>query len=390
VSGLAPFDDSHARDDHPVDRLLRSAAAQVDDLHWPLHAADVTGRATASRRRCWAQVQPSMRAVFAGVLLVVAVVLVFVAPLPQLHLFQHRPVNVPTPPARKTVALTCPATRAERAVTWVPARPVGVAATSQLVPEQPPSRALICAYGGDGLTALAGDKDLTQGLEALAGELAWLPPPEAIGCGGPGVAPLAPVAKDPFPAAYLIGLSYPDGELWVATSDNGETCPDTSNGAFTTSVGIGPQTRTAYGSGRWTDPYTPTSCANPGVGRLGQQGAMVPLGAVTLDICVPTGANRGWRDVRADPSELVELARLLDNEPSRTSTDGCSSNYVINYTYELIFRYLVGPPVVVEMSLGCSPPLDNGSLQVVEGSAVIDNVNAYLVQHHDPVAGQAT
>src|SRR5215472_4422580 len=188
--------------------------------------------------------------------------------------------------------LSCPAKYAGVAP-WVPAKPVGVNARTRLVPRRVPRSAVMCAYDGSNIFgphsgwALSGRRPLSKGLAALTAQLTWQPvsaPGQQIACtmmGGKQV-------------NYLIGLAYSGGgRLWVAATRDPNLCVKSSNGEFTSSGVIGLSVAKAFATGRWPAPR-PESChgSGPGVGRLGQDKAMVPPGVTSVVIC-----GRGGRTI---------------------------------------------------------------------------------------------
>ena len=95
------------------------------------------------------------------------------------------------------------------------------------------------------------------------------------------------------PRTFAIGLSYPDGTIWITTEDDPNYCTDTSNGEFVSSVYVGDQVAASYEARRWTaipPPRDPSTgpCDPARTGRLGQDRAMVP-GAPTSVIACTVG-----------------------------------------------------------------------------------------------------
>ena len=205
-------------------------------------------------------------------------------------------------------------------------------------------------------------------------ELTWLPRPEEIGCAGVGLRSIA--GRDPVPAAYLIGLSYDKGWLWVATGYSGG-CDGAGNGTFRTSDGIGSQVKRAYETGRWAAPNY-SSCAALGDGRLGQERAMVPGQPGALDICYfKAGAQFRQTEVSVPPAVSSRLRELLDAEATFPSTGLCHQRGS-QVDYVLVFRYTTGPPVTVSVDRGCVPAVNNGSLQANSAAAAIGVIQRFL------------
>ncbi len=366
---MIPRDDPFGGDDNEVDRLLRTAAAKADFIDWAISAEDVSGRPrpVLSRAR--------HRSLAAGLLVAAIIVAIFVAPIPELNLFNHGSAPYLMSRSGPASALSCPRSRPVSSVNWVPSDAHGVEGMGRLVPEATPSNAVICAYGGRKLANLAGVTSVMEGLPALAGELTWLPRPEVGGCSGVGLRSVLQ-GKDPVPAAYLIGLSYPHGWLWVSTAYTGG-CAGASNGTFQTSAIIGGVVKKAYETGRWVAP-TASSCVSTGFGRLGQELTMVPGQPVSVAICYfKAGARLHQTMVSVSPEGLLQLRDLLNREPTFTSTNGCHQS-VNPVFYTLIFSYGVGPPVVVSVAKGCVPAINNGSLQANDGTAAVALIQGYL------------
>jgi len=179
--------------------------------------------------------------------------------------------------------LSCPA-RYSGAAPWVPARPVGVGGRSRLVPPRTPASAVVCGYVPDlRHKDLAGhlvgrvltrQRQLTGGLAALVGDLAWLPrllPGQQISC----LLVLGPQSN------YLIGLAYRGGgRIWVSTTADASGCVLTSNGDFTTFANASAEAAKAVRTGRWPEPPQ-VSCGSGG--RLGQETVIGARGADVAD-----------------------------------------------------------------------------------------------------------
>ena len=233
----------------------------------------------------------------------------------------------------------------------------------------------ICAYGGSKLAVLAGFKSITKGRPALASELTWLPRPERTACGGVG--PGGVGGRDPTPAAYLIGLSYRQGWLWVSTAYTGN-CDGASNGTFATSVAIGAETKKAYETGAIGVAPSSSSCASPGSGRLGQEHAMVPGTPGSLDICYfKEGARSRETQVSMSHTQLMQLLELLNRQPTFTSTESCHETGNPTF-YTPIFRYNVGPPVVVSVRVAALLRLTTGRCKPRTAPRLVALIRRYL------------
>jgi hypothetical protein len=325
--------------------LLRSLPPDLPD---PVdRVGEVKARVLAVRRR---------RAVGATVLAVLA----FAVPPSVLLGGGSAPVSTP---------LACPQVHTG-APPWVPDLPRGVDGRSRLVPPQAPVRAVVCAYAGMNTDpeqagwALTSGQELTAGLDGLADDLTLAARRTApVACpavGGPQV-------------NYLLGLTYQTGTLWLSTADDPGQCSLASNGLFTAN-GIGKAVATAYDAGRWTGiPPDDTVPCGGGVqlGRLGQDAALVPSGAVSAEICRGNGPS-----VRLTSgfNGLVDALNQLPTEPAgyQCHTDG---NVV---GYQLLFRYAMGPPVLIRIFAGCRPAIMNGSLGANDASTALPIVEQLL------------
>ncbi len=269
--------------------------------------------------------------------------------------------------------LSCPA-RYRGAAPWVPAEPVGVGGRSRLVPLRTPASAVVCGYVPDlRYKDLAGhlvgrvltrQRQLTGGLAALAGDLAWLPrllPGQQIPC----ALVLGPQSN------YLIGLAYRGGgRLWVSTTADATGCVMTANGDFTTFGNASAQAATAVRTGRWPEPSRSVSCGRGG--RLGQETVMVPAGSTSLTICA-------GRVVRTLTSGYQGLEAALNALPARTSTWGCTSKPPFHgQDYQLEFAYPQGPAVQVRVSSHCYPAIDNFSLQAYSAKTILPIIERLL------------
>ena len=137
---------------------------------------------------------------------------------------------------------------------------------------------------------------------------------------------------------------------------------------------VGADLQRALASGRWP-PRPQVSCAdrNQGFGRLGQETAMVPAGPVALTICAP--------DAHPIGSGYRKLVSALNSLPSRLSARGCSYRRLTGQRrrdYRLLFSYPKGPPVRVDILVGCYPEVDNFSLQSDNASSILPIIDRLL------------
>jgi len=233
---------------------------------------------------------------------------------------------------------------------------------------------VICAYDGSNIGprlpwALSGRRLLAKGLAALVANLTWQPariPGQQISCtliGGTQV-------------NYLIGLTYGHGgRLWVAATQDPNSCVMSSNGEFV-SIGVnGPLVTKAFSTGRWPQ-RRPASCrgAADEIGRFGEERAMVPAGSTSVTIC-----GRGGRTVSGASPGYQSLVTALNALPTQVSTRGCTTSSGRNGpTYRLLFSYPQGPAVQVIIDSRCTPSVDNLGLQADSARTVVPIIERLL------------
>jgi len=262
-----------------------------------------------------------------------------------------------------------------------PPRSDALTVSDRLVPTTAPARAVVCAYLHQDAGRLTGSRVVDSGLGTIPDTLAWLPPQGAApqAC----TADLRPTDGD----AYLIGLSYPSGTLWVAAPGN--HCLGSSNGRFTTRAHVATDAIAAYRSGGWTPP---AKIAEDGcrvtTGRLGQERALVPGAPDSVLVCQglgtggvpPNAVGRSRVGTTADRLALVATLSALPTEPNQSlSLAHCIEPAQLRY-YFVTFSYRVGPPVTVSLVPGCTPAIHNGSLQASDASTVLPIVQRVLAR----------
>lgn len=245
----------------------------------------------------------------------------------------------------------------ERVPLTVPVDPTAET-TGRLVPEQPPTAALVCRYGpapGDAspppVLPLAQEVALTAGLDRLPQDLLL---PRDTGGGGSCTQALGPVTS------YLLRLQYPDGVVWVSASEEVNGCVDTTNGPFRSDVGRADLLAAALDAGAWTTPPQRDAdqrCVPERTGRLGQDTALLPAGATSLVLCRVAGDGVVRRTATAEQRAMVE--DVLSDPVAVPSTGGCDGGGDL---HELVARYPSGPSVLVRFVDRCRPDVDNGSL----------------------------
>ncbi len=154
-------------------------------------------------------------------------------------------------------------------------------------------------------------------------------------------------------------------------------------------VNLRPWAAAAYVAGAWVaDPPQRDTVSDAGpcdkpTGRLGQESAMVPAGASSVQICVALGSSprAGYRTITS--SEAVgQLAQALNRLPTQVSTSSCPGRGLREQRpYDLLFQYPDGAPVHVRVYAHCQPGIDNGSLQALENGSVVPLIEQALDRH---------
>lgn len=239
----------------------------------------------------------------------------------------------------------CPA----RAGVEVPAEPTADT-VGRLVPEQPPTSALVCRYDADG--AATGEVQLSAGLAAVPVDLLL------TGSVGQGT---GACAEEPGPLTpVLLRLAYPDGVVWLATTEQARLCGGVTNGRFTSGQDVGDVLVASAAAGGWTVPPLPDAgqrCVPQRTGRLGQETALLPAGVQALTVCRVAGDGVRRRTATAQERAVVEdvLSEPVAVLDPRTCDGGGEQ-------FELAASYGPGPAVLVRYARGCDPDVDNGSL----------------------------
>jgi hypothetical protein len=257
---------------------------------------------------------------------------------------------------------------------WVPADPIGIDAATRLVPDEVPSSAFICAYL-DGHVTLSGTRDITQNLDGLRDMLSW----EPRDTGAERLCTLDIQRQDG--DNYLIRVVYPSGAIWVSAP--GYHCDGSSNGAFTSIANLRDAVMASYATGAWASAVTPIrrapGCGVLSQGRLGQETAMVPGTPNQLAVCMQqSSVTRRSTTVSSDA--IRGVARRLNELPNFRTTYSCTPGPTghVDALYYLEFRYARGPSVVVDLTPGCRPEVENFSLEADSASSVLPLVEQLL------------
>ncbi|MBI4939269.1 MAG: hypothetical protein HY830_00810 [Actinobacteria bacterium] len=296
-------------------------------------------------------------------------------------------------PAAATDASTCPPVYGD-GDPWVPGSPSVPDGGDRLVPQAVPQRALLCRYapaedadfrGGATASAgpaLDGSVVLVGPLDTLAGDLTWLPE-ERLG------APYACTAIGGPTTRFLLGLTYPDGVVWVAGNEDPNSCDRSWNGRFATGTNLGRQlaatfdAKTWVGGQAWVVGYSAEAgpCWSPRSGRLGQGRDLVPAGATSLRVCRQdvAGTTPTWTSV--EPAEYHRLHGLLDDQRTSPGDSSCSMldpDAPARTTYELRFDYPAGPPVVVRVDPSCRPAVMSGDREADDAGPLVPEIERLL------------
>jgi hypothetical protein len=282
-------------------------------------------------------------------------------------------------------SLTCPATASH----GVPATPSGVNGKARLVPVETPTRVVVCAYIAPrspefkgSPVATSGAVTLTGNLAGVATDLTWVPP-SIPGQQESCTSNLAATDGD----EYLIGLNYSGATVWVAA--HGNHCSGATNGRFNTNENIAGWAASWYRAGHWVSAQPQLSspqatgltvCEQGLSGRLGQQKALVPPGAITVQACegkaaTPVEPIAGHQDL------LTALAKLKTTPVANSTCNPGSKPF--GY-YVLRFGYAQGPPVDINIITNGGPAcfLNNGSLEAGRVETVLPALQRLLETAH--------
>ncbi|MDT4916700.1 MAG: hypothetical protein QOH89_1400 [Pseudonocardiales bacterium] len=245
---------------------------------------------------------------------------------------------------------------------WVPGDPVGVDGNARMVPDETPTTVRVCAYLHDGDGALTGDRVVDGNLAQVTQTLTWLPGGDASSF------PCATDLGGTNGRNYLIGLSYPDGRVWVSAP--GGDCVGASNGDFRTMTNLSAFADTAYSTGTWNPtagrPAHPDPCVQDS-GRLGQDRTFVPATPTTLAIC----ADHVQLDADFDAAPFAAALNRLPTKPDVGAYACAQAAGGMPTVYTLRFGYAIGPDVVVQILDGCTPAVSNRSLAGDDDSGVM-------------------
>ena len=181
---------------------------------------------------------------------------------------------------------------------------------------------------------------------------------------------------------YLLGLTYPDGVVWVSGAKDPNSCHQSWNGRFASGANLGGQLEASYDRGAWAGAET---WVPPGeeilggpcggmhrAGRLGDERAIVPAGAVSLVVCDSSPAGSGAVTID-DPARVAQAAGVV-NGLDRGRGDGSCSMLdpdAAPSDVTFVFRYAAGPPVVVRADPNCRPGVLSGRFAVDDPTSLV-------------------
>lgn len=267
--------------------------------------------------------------------------------------------------------LSCPKllqTSADRP--WVPKPSDPVDTEDRLAPDRLPIHAVVCFYRGSGKRGqpvskpLTGSKVLGGSFDSLIDTVAYVPHKIASQA-------RCPKSLHEDSSYYLLGLTYVDGHEWIDAAEDVCAAAPTTNGSYDSSAFLSGPLRAAYRSGSWPTARSDQPCAVTGVGRMGQEAALVPSGATSVDLCKSIGSfTVGHAEPDAD-----RIAGALNNLPTSPMTGGGCFGWYANEEagYRLVFHYEAGADAVVsvETSKDCANQVSNGSLRSSGAAAIV-------------------
>ncbi len=262
---------------------------------------------------------------------------------------------------RPADTVSCPAVlpASTTSTAGVPSLPRGVDGHSRLAPDRTPTSVVICKFAAPASGGhLTGTRTLAESFHAVQETLTWAP--RAVGpyyCTGVGR------SESQLQPQFLVGVTYADTSMWVSAPAGCPLRPST-NGQFNSAVDLVSYARAAYSTGTW--PTTPSHA-----GRLGQDTSMVPGSPTSLTL--HRFSDHRTKTVTTGFAGLVDA---LNNAPTTPSRYSCGPSGP--QLYSLTFHYAQGPDVVVQLSKGCFPEIDNGSLQIRDGSKFSTAILALL------------
>ena len=259
----------------------------------------------------------------------------------------------PVPPTEAAALPECPPSVPDLDDAWVPSLPVFDGADSALAPPDAVA-GIVCTFapramGGVDPTgadpaapgALTGQTVLDGALaRATAVELSAVPFDIAGVC----------TAMMSYGVPSLIGLLAADGTTtWVRT---GGHCTDSTNGTFTTGVRLELLVSSLTRDGALPVLPSDTDPCQPGSGRHGQSGEIVPGVPTSVTIC--TGGTVVTVSEPQVLGGLVTELRALERMPDRDSCQVLEGG-TFGPSYTLRFHYDAGPDAWVMVHVGCDP-----------------------------------
>jgi hypothetical protein len=266
-------------------------------------------------------------------------------------------------PVAQDGGLDCPASIADAEGMTVPAMPQGVDGAARLLPDREPSSLVVCSYPVLDLRsgslrppfALA-ERAILVGAERdrVVELLTWAPR-------GNGRAKIC-TEMGGNETVHLVGSRYDDAVVWVAAKSDPNSCSDSTNGDFVSSAAMGMALELLVG-GR--EPALPQDdpCVPPGYGRLGDDVSLVPEGEPIVTVCrlAAKGAQVPTQLGADESRKVVAALRALPARPTGHFCEGADQSAMDEF--RLVLTYREGPPVVVNVTPTCDPPVLGSSLE---------------------------
>lgn len=275
-------------------------------------------------------------------------------------------------------ALACPASISDREGMTVPQRPQGVDGSARLLPDRAPTSMVVCGYPVLDIRhqpslappfKLARRTVVPDARRAEVTELlTWAPRGDGSG--------KACTSMGGNETAYLVGVTYADAIVWVAAKSDVNGCSNAANGDFVSRAAVGVSLDAMFGEG---DPVRPATgaCAVSTLGRLGDDQSLAPTGDPRVTVC-RVDASGSRRSVALDAGQsrqVVEALRSLPVRPGGQYCEGAASGP--DTGFRLVLTYAAGPPSVVNVTPGCTPPVLGGGVEAPDAGDLVSLVERW-------------
>lgn len=303
----------------------------------------------------------------------------------------------------------CPTSVPVGDFSWVPKPANRLASPTGLVPAGAPAAAVICRFPVDPVVVgpntappgarpypipvppsggvLWGRTVLSSGLATLATDLATAPRDSGV----PRTCTMIGGGR----TAYLLGLEYAGGVVWVRADVEPNHCDGSTNGEYTSSSGYGEVFASAFASRTWLGTAAlnarTTGCyPRAAYGQKGQEDSLAPGEPVTVTICAtpaydPNTAVSSTDQQPVQPSvrlsadqagPVLRALRALPGTPGSQTCQGPDGGKIRPTSYRVAMDYANGGSVYVDVLPGCRPEVLGIQLQAPDGSAVVAAIKA--------------